>query len=136
MLDNCFVDSNVLLYSLDRDSEKQKIAFEVWKQGVVLSTQVIMEFTNVCVKKLKFTKQDAFKNALLLMEGAIVRSITEKSIRMAFDISNKYQFSHWDSLIIASALESGCKTLYTEDFQHGQIIDRKLKIVNPFISSL
>jgi predicted nucleic acid-binding protein len=40
--------------------------------------------------------------------------------------------SYWDSLIISSALESGCKILYTEDMHHNQIIEGKLKIINPF----
>ncbi len=133
MPDKCFVDTNVLLYSLDRSAEKQAVAFKLWRQGVVLSTQVVMEFTNVCLKKLKFTKDEAFENALNLMAGAVVKLITEKSIRQAFEISSTYQFNHWDSLIVASALEADCKVLYTEDLQHGQIINRKLKIVNPFV---
>ena len=26
----------------------------------------------------------------------------------------------------------GCKVLYSEDLQHGQLIDRQLRVVNPF----
>ena len=44
----------------------------------------------------------------------------------------QYKFSYWDSLIIASALENECDTLYTEDMQDGLIIEGKLTIVNPF----
>jgi len=50
----------------------------------------------------------------------------------AVQIKLKYFFSYWDSLIIASALESGCSILYTEDMQDGQLIEERLKIVNPF----
>jgi predicted nucleic acid-binding protein len=35
-------------------------------------------------------------------------------------------------LIIAAALEAGCATLYSEDLQHGQVIDQRLTIINPF----
>lgn len=56
----------------------------------------------------------------------------KKTVRQAFDISSKHGFSHWDSLIIASALEAGCTTLYSEDLQNGQVINGKLKIQNPF----
>jgi predicted nucleic acid-binding protein len=38
----------------------------------------------------------------------------------------------YDSLIIASALEAGCATLFSEDMQHGQAIDSTLTIRNPF----
>lgn len=43
-----------------------------------------------------------------------------------------YVFSYWDSLVISSALESGCSILYSEDMQNGQVINKKLTIKNPF----
>ena len=43
-----------------------------------------------------------------------------------------YAFSYWDSLVISSALESGCSILYSEDMQNGQVINKKLTIKNPF----
>lgn len=134
MRDNFFADTNVLLYSLDSLSKKQEIAFTIWRQGVTISTQVVMEFTNVCLKKFKFTKEEAFESAFNIMEGALVKSVTEKSVRLAFNISRKYGFSHWDSLIIAAALEAGCTILYSEDLHHGQVIEDKLTIINPFVS--
>jgi predicted nucleic acid-binding protein len=50
----------------------------------------------------------------------------------SFRIYRAYQFSHWDCLIIAAALESQCKILFTEDLSDGQIIDGILNIKNPF----
>ena len=132
MQDNCFADTNVLLYTLDKGSIKQSIAFALWRQGLVLSTQVIMEFTNVCIRKLKFTREDAYKNALNLMDGAKLKSITPKTIKTAFEVLLDYGYSHWDSLVIASALEARCQIVYTEDLQHDQLINGKLKVVNPF----
>jgi predicted nucleic acid-binding protein len=38
----------------------------------------------------------------------------------------------FDSLIIAAALSAGCDRLYSEDLQHGQLIEG-LTIVNPFL---
>ncbi len=43
---------------------------------------------------------------------------------MAGDINNTF--------IIASAIESNCSILYTEDLQHGQLINGNLSISNPF----
>jgi len=135
MRDDCFVDSNVLLYVLDKTSFKQEAAFILWRQGITVSTQVVMEFTNVCLRKLNMKKQDAFKNALNIMEGAVVKPITEEAIRLSFKISIKYGFSHWDSLIISAALQARCNTLYSEDMKHDQLIEGKLRIVNPFLIS-
>ena len=50
-------------------------------------------------------------------------------------IRSKYQYSYYDSLIIATALESKCNILYSEDMHHGQIIENSLKIINPFENS-
>jgi predicted nucleic acid-binding protein len=51
----------------------------------------------------------------------------------ACQIAEKYHFSFYDSLIIAASLECDCNILYSEDMHHGQIIENKLKIVNPFL---
>jgi predicted nucleic acid-binding protein len=50
----------------------------------------------------------------------------------AWELRITHKFSYWDSLIVASALQAGCTTLYTEDLNHGMIVDKKLHIVNPF----
>ncbi|WP_428995649.1 PIN domain-containing protein [Lamprobacter modestohalophilus] len=55
-----------------------------------------------------------------------------ETIRRAHAIKNRYGFSLWDALIVASALEAGCALLYTEDLQHGQWIEQTLRIENPF----
>jgi predicted nucleic acid-binding protein len=133
MPDSVFVDSNVLLYALDKDSPKQAIAFSIWRRGVIVSTQVVMELTNVCIRKLKMPREIAFENALNIMEAATVKPLTDSTIRLAFGIALKYGFSHWDCLIVASALECNCQTLCTEDLQHNQLIEGKLKIINPFL---
>ena len=44
----------------------------------------------------------------------------------------RYKFSFLDSVIVATALRVLCHTLYSEDLQHGQKIEGKLHIVNPF----
>lgn len=42
-----------------------------------------------------------------------------------------YALSYWDSLIVAAALDSGCTKLFSEDMQHGQVIEDCLTIINP-----
>jgi predicted nucleic acid-binding protein len=44
----------------------------------------------------------------------------------------RYEFSFYDSVIVASALRAENDMLYTEDLQHGQVIEQQLKVVNPF----
>jgi predicted nucleic acid-binding protein len=40
-------------------------------------------------------------------------------------------YSFYDSLIVAAALEAGCKTVYSEDLQHNRKL-HGLEIKNPF----
>jgi len=54
--------------------------------------------------------------------------------RTASRLRTDHQFSYWDSLIVAAALEAGCSILYSEDMQHGQVIDDRLTIVNPLLA--
>jgi predicted nucleic acid-binding protein len=67
------------------------------------------------------------------MRRTDVRAIDEITIRKSAEIAVRYQFSNWDSLIIAAALLADCDILYSEDMQHKQVIDSTLTIVNPFL---
>ncbi|MGZ3871838.1 MAG: PIN domain-containing protein [Mucilaginibacter sp.] len=58
--------------------------------------------------------------------------VSESMLRSALDIMPKYDLQLFDSIIISSALESGCSILYSEDMNNGQIIETTVKIVNPF----
>ena len=44
----------------------------------------------------------------------------------------RYKLSYYDALIVAAALESGCKRLLSEDLQHGLKVE-KLVITNPYL---
>jgi predicted nucleic acid-binding protein len=58
--------------------------------------------------------------------------LTEEHDDKATEVAERYGFSLYDSVIVASALLAGCKTLYSEDLQHRQVIDKKLTVINPF----
>jgi len=64
------------------------------------------------------------------------KSTTSKQCESVLDeaiaLNARYGFSYYDCLMLASALESGCSVIYTEDMKHGQVINGTLKIVNPF----
>jgi predicted nucleic acid-binding protein len=133
--DNFFLDSNITLYALNDTGEKGQRALELLQCRPFLSTQVVMEHTNVSVKKFKQPKTRAFENARYLLRICKLMQISEATIEESFRISLRYNFSGWDSLIISSALEAECHTLYSEDLKHGQVIDEKLSIINPFLNT-
>ena len=131
---NFFVDSNIVLYALDNATAKNGIALDLIRKKPIISTQVVLESVNICLKKFKFSKEIAYQNGMNLINTCLLTLIDKSTILSAFKISVQYQYSHWDSLIISSALQNNCKTLYSEDLQNGQVIEKKLTIINPFLN--
>ena len=128
-----FVDTNILVYSVADDLHKRNIADNLLIDNeIVISPQVISEFVAVTLRKQILAQPKVIDYAKKFMQVFQVTVITSTTITSALDIMTKYQLAYWDSLILASALESSCTWLYTEDLQDGQRIENTLTIHNPF----
>ncbi|MDR1405856.1 MAG: PIN domain-containing protein [Prevotellaceae bacterium] len=135
MPDKVFLDSNVPVYAyVNKQVVKQQKARQLIAESyTVVSTQVLQETTNTLFRKFEM---DYAAIKILLTEFICnndeVYVNGQHTIFKACDIAKRYRYSFYDSLIIAAALESGCRMLYSEDLQHGQMIENALTIVNPF----
>ena len=133
-----FVDTNVLVYARDRiEADKQRRAAEwmgsLWETGLGrLSYQVIQEYYVTLTTKLDPPRstEDARDDVTALGAWSPV-SIDQRTIEGAWDVQDRYGYSWWDSLIVAAALQSGCRYLLTEDLQDRQVIDT-MTIISPF----
>jgi predicted nucleic acid-binding protein len=132
--DNIFLDTNIIVYAhTDVETDKQKTAQKIIvEQQTVISTQVLQETANTLVKKFRHSWPNVSKVTAEAIQNSILHVNTDSTILEAFRIAEHYGFSFYDSLIISAALESGCNILYSEDMQNGQLIENRLKIVNPF----
>ncbi len=130
-----FLDTNLLIYYTADNLEKKKRVHDLLLASatIFISTQVINEFVAVTVRKRIHARDEAIRYALEFMELFTVIPLDVPIVRRSFDLMGKHGFSNWDSLILAAALEHSCTFLYSEDLQHGQVIDRRLTIINPFI---
>jgi predicted nucleic acid-binding protein len=134
-LDKVFIDSNISLYLIDNEaSSKKQKAEALLSPDFIISTQVIAENVNVCLKKIKLDKLTTFDFAKMLLKRFQTVIITPDILLKSFDISIKYQVSSWDAIILATALHYGCTILYSEDMHDGLVVEDKLKIINPFKS--
>lgn len=134
----CFVDTNILVYSLVHDDKRWSRSEELIGELLELnalrtSTQVLQEFFAVTTRKLARPLSPA--QALVHIERfavcpVIVNDLT--TIRDAARLSTREPVSFWDALILAAAAQARCARLYTEDMQHGRTI-HGVKIVNPFL---
>jgi len=135
MSDSVFFDTNILiyLYSGDEPEKQRRSQALVDSHDGIISMQVLNEFSNTLRKKFKF-EYDAIDSAVKeLSAGFTVVTQNLQTIFSAFSIGKRYGYSYYDSLIIATARENGCKVLYSEDMQHGQVIDDMLTLNNPFL---
>jgi predicted nucleic acid-binding protein len=127
-----FLDSNILVYLIDKDQVKKEKALALVHASNLISTQVVAENINAGIKKLKLTKEETFIHARGLLNNFNLVLLHPSTFELAMMICIKYQLRYYDSLIVAAALENDCETLYSEDMQDGLVIESKLTIVNPF----
>ncbi|MBQ0167959.1 MAG: PIN domain-containing protein [Treponema sp.] len=133
-----FFDTNILVYLQDsRDRQKQERARDLFSQctadkHAVISTQVLQEFSNVCIRKLNQDKMIVKQIVHALWTNTPTVQINPLLIESAIEITRQTNFSLFDSLIIASAAAAGCSVLYTEDMNNGQTVNG-VRIVNPFL---
>ena len=119
--------------SVSDDMAKADRAEALLAAGGVISVQVLNEF----VRPLRRAKRRSIFPRREKPFRPIRRACASQrhcdvdTHELGLDIAERYRFSIYDSLIVAAALRAGCSTLYSEDLQHGQTIER-LTIRNPF----
>jgi predicted nucleic acid-binding protein len=134
MADKVFVDSNIWLYLFLQDkTDKYKIAEEFISKNadnlMFISYQVINEVTNQLVRN-KFSEEVIKENIEYMYKICTIHNFSKEILLSASSLREKYSISFWDSIIIASALNSGCNTLATEDMHDG------LKIGNMVVKNI
>jgi predicted nucleic acid-binding protein len=134
MHDRVFLDTNIIvyLYSVDED-DKRDISYKfVNGADCITSIQALNEASNVWYRKHNLDKTEIAKY-LDEIESVCdeIMLVRRKTINLAMDIKDRYRYSFYDCLILASATEANCTHILTEDMQDGQIIDG-LEIVNIF----
>lgn len=143
MKSDCFIDTNVWVYALleaKNDDGKQLAALKLLRNlpttvSVMVSAQVVNEFHWTLARKYRLADDVVHDKAIngIVAFASTVLPLELDTYLEASGVRKRYNLSFWDSLIVASALQAGCATLYTEDLNHGMIIDKRLHVINPFL---
>jgi len=139
MIEKVFIDSNVFIYAYTGDdNQKHSVARDLLRSNVlsneiIVSAQVLSEFYSV-MTRYQYPHREIKLCLNEIIEQVKVMPIELETIKLCILIKEKYKYSWWDSLVLASALENDCSILYSEDLQCNQVIENKLKIFNPFYS--
>ena len=133
MSDRAFFDTNVLVYVVGQKDERTAKAEALVANGGVVSVQVLNELASVSRRKLGMSWEE-IRDAL-----AAIQDLCPSPMPLTMDthdagirIAAKYGFPFYDALVGAAALEAQCTTLYSEDFQDGQVLEGRLTVRNPF----
>ena len=129
---DAFFDTSALLYLLSSDAAKSDRVEALLADRGTISVQVLNEFAAVAIRKLKMPLPEVREVLDTIRAVCDVETVTIETHDRALAIVERHGISLYDSLLIAAALIADCKVLYSEDLQHGQLIDRKLRVVNPF----
>ena len=139
MLTRSFIDTNLLIYAEASDvPAKQQLALNLLKQLYesaqgVLSTQVLQEYCNVALKKLKLPAQHV-RAQLDLYEQFEIVQVSPAIIHSGLDLHQTRSIGFFDAIIVASAHASGCVVVYSEDLNAGEVM-AGVRIVNPFLAA-
>jgi len=132
MPDKVFFDSNIVLYLLSSDAAKASIAKALMRNKGTISVQVLNEVTQVTQRKLRYSWAQTHELINALQGFCEVVPLTLASHEHGRTLAERYGFSVYDAMIVATALIAGARILYSEDMHHGPVVDTQLTIVNPF----
>jgi len=136
MNDKIILDTNLWIYLLSGSDEikynRIKKLLDQNFTSICLTTQILSELYSVLTRKNLKPKEEAKEILLELITNFPVIEIDAITIIHATEVNIRYSYSYWDSLLIATAITAEASVIYSEDMQHGQTIDDKVKIVNPF----
>ena len=132
-----FLDTNVLLYAIDRseaERSKSEIARSILdERDLALSVQVLQEFF---VQATRPSRPDALsylqaKKFVDAFSRFHVQTLTLPLVQAALQAHHRFQISYWDAAIIEGARFSQCHTVLSEDLNDGQDYGG-VRVLNPF----
>jgi predicted nucleic acid-binding protein len=128
-----FFDTNVLIYLASSDPVRAARAEAIISNGGTISVQVLNELANVARRKMRLSWNDTHAFLSMIRGLLLVSPITIEIHENGLALAERYSFSIYDAMIVASALHAGCGVLWSEDMQDGMTIDKRLRVVNPFV---
>jgi predicted nucleic acid-binding protein len=140
MNDRYFLDTNILVYSLNlEDPRKATISEDLITVGAAnglgcISYQVVQEFFNVALRgfSLRMTPPELERYFYRVLFPLMKVSSSGSLFVEALSLHARNRLSWYDALIVAAAIQGRCKILYSEDLQHGRRFG-DLVVQNPFV---
>ena len=98
------------------------------RENILITRQIINKVGSVLSKKAKVSEIKIRQIIQEFYDGCLVIQLDRNIILRASELRTNYIFSFWDSLIVASALETDANILDSEDMQDRLIISNQLTL--------
>ena len=133
------LDTNLLVYAVDLDAgerheQSKELIGRAAQCDCVLTTQVLAEFFHVTTRKKLLEPSHASTFVHDWLEVFQVFSANYTALVNAMNAVNDHWLSFWDAMLWATALQSGCSAILSEDMQDGRRLNG-LEFINPFSES-
>lgn len=128
-----FIDTNVLVYIAGKNPAKADRTEALLAAGGTISVQVLNEFASVARRKMDFSFTEIRDFLGSVRRFVEVTPVNVETHAIGMELASRHNFSIYDSMIVAAALQAECDILHSEDMQHGRVIDGLLTISNPFL---
>ncbi len=127
-----FIDTNVLIYLASAESRKADVVERLLQDTPVISVQVLNEIANVARRKMGLSWSETREFLSLIQTLTKIEPLTRETHELGVDLSERYQLSVYDGMIVAAGLLGDCDILWSEDMQDGMLIAESIRITNPF----
>jgi predicted nucleic acid-binding protein len=127
-----FIDTNVLVYLASADADKAARAEEVVARGGTISVQVLNELANVARRKMLLSWDETNEFLATVRRLVAVVPLTVEMHERGLHVAERFGLSVYDAMIVAAAAVAGSDVLWTEDLQHGAVLEG-VRVSNPFL---
>jgi predicted nucleic acid-binding protein len=134
---NCFIDTNVLIYTLDPDQPKKRslagdLVLRAIKDGaLVLSPQSLNECYRAITDRRRMMPRDEARRFVTALSSFCVAPSGYEVTRQAWRIQDATNYSWWDCMLLGAASLAGVEYFLSEDMQHERRLEGMV-ILNPF----
>jgi predicted nucleic acid-binding protein len=130
------LDTNLLAYAEgvngdDRKATAASVLTGLAADEIVVPAQALAELFTVLTRKARWPAAKARAAVLTWHDACHVADTTASVLLEAMDLAAMHQYLLWDAIMLATAAQTGCRFLLSEDMQDG-FIWRGVEIRNPF----
>ena len=130
------IDTNVLAYAENTNGDARRdiavrLVAQLAPESTFLPAQALVELFNVLVRKASWTPAAAERAVLSWGDSFPIIDTSSGVTLLAMTLARDHQLGIWDSIILASAADAGCRLLLSEDLQDG-FSWSGVTVANPF----